>query len=98
MANDMWVLVDPAAETAPAKQMQLAARLDTLQGAQIAILDNSKNMVGPLLEEVKKLLQERYGVAGISYYRKKNPSIPTPPDVLKRLAGECAAAVHGVSD
>ncbi len=92
------ILVDPAAEESVVEQSSLAPRLESLAGARIALIDNSKHMVGPLLAEVEKLLKERYGIAGISYYRKKNPSIPTPPEVLRQLAGECVAVVHGVAD
>ena len=50
------------------------------------------------LEELGRLLQERYGVARLVTYRKDSQSIPTPDAVLDQLAAECDAIIHGVAD
>lgn len=97
MSADTIVIVDPAAEDS-ATQEKLARRLGTLAGAHLGIIDNAKHMAGELLLEVERLLQQRYGVSQVTRYRKANPSVPTPPDVLARLAGSCNAVVHGVAD
>jgi hypothetical protein len=91
------VIVDPAAEDAAAS-VQIAQRLASLSGARIAIIDNSKHMAAELLHAVEGLLQSRYQVQAFSRYRKSNPSVPTPPDVLAGLLGSCDAVVHGVAD
>ena len=95
--NDTVVIVDPAAEDA-ATEARLARRLGTLAGTHVGIIDNSKHMAGELLQEVEQLLQQRYGVKQVTRYRKANPSIPTPPEVLAGLAASCDAVVHGVAD
>ena len=97
MTANTIVIVDPAAEDS-ATQETLSRRLGTLAGTHVGIIDNSKHMAGELLLEVGQLLQARYGVKQVTSYRKANPSIPTPPDVLARLAGSCNAIVHGVAD
>ena len=97
MTADTIVIVDPAAEDSAAQE-KLARRLGTLAGTHIGIIDNSKHMAGELLQEVEHLLQLRYGVKEVTRYRKSNPSIPTPPDVLASLAASCSAVVHGVAD
>ena len=95
--NDTVTIVDPAAEdTAVAEN--LAPRLETLAGTHIGLIDNSKHMAAELLAEVEVLLQQRYGVKKVTRYRKANPSIPTPPEVLAGLAASCDAIVHGVAD
>ena len=91
------VIVDPAAEDSTTRET-LAPRLGTLAGAHIGMIDNSKHMASELLREVEQLLQQRYGVKQVTRYRKANPSIPTPSEVLAGLARECNAIVHGVAD
>ncbi len=95
--NDTVVIVDPAAEDA-ATEATLARRLGTLAGTHVGVIDNSKHMAGELLQEVEQLLQQRYGVKQVTRYRKANPSIPTPPEVLAGLVASCDAVVHGVAD
>ena len=90
-------IVNPAAEDV-AEQYELAARLGSVQGATIGLIDNSKRMADAFLEELRDLLRERYGVSGFEYYRKVSPSVPTPPEVVQRLVDACDAVVHGVAD
>ena len=92
-------IVDPAAEIdAGAKTLAMAARLESLKGARIALIDNTKHMANRFLEATQTLLKSRYEVAGFEYYRKFSASVPTPPEVLDRLAGSCDALIHGVAD
>lgn len=91
-----FVLVDPAVE-ATVVVGKIAGRLASLAGQHLAFIDNSKHNVEPLLSGIERLLRERFGVASVERYRKANPSIPTPPEVLQRLA-TCDALVHGVGD
>lgn len=90
-------VVDPTAEDA-FERHALAPRPGSLEGATIGLIDNSKRMADVLLGELRDLLREHYGVAGFDYYRKANPSVPTPPEVIQRLVAGCDAVVHGVAD
>ena len=95
--SDTVVIVDPAAEDSAVTE-NLAPRLKSLSGTHVALIDNSKHMAAELLAEVEVLLQQRYGVKKVTRYRKANPSIPTPPEVLASLVASCDAIVHGVAD
>ena len=90
-------VLHPAAEDV-AQQQQLAPRLDALQGATLALVDNCKRNSDVYLEELGRLLQERYGVARLVHYRKDSQSLPTPPEVMDRLAAQCDAIIHAVAD
>ena len=90
-------IVDPAAEIESGSDV-LAPRLASLDGMRIAIIDNSKHMGDAFLQATRALLARRFRIAGFEYYRKANPSVPTPPDVIDRLAASCDAVVHGVAD
>jgi len=96
--NDMITIVDPAAEEAAPDELAGARRLDSLEGKHLALIDNSKHMAGELMQEVEELLRTRYGVRQFTRYRKSNPSVPTPPDVLAGLVSSCDGVVHGVAD
>lgn len=91
------LVVDPALED-DVQKSALAPRLSTLKGAHIGLIDNAKHMAEEMLREVESLLRTRYGVAGFTYYRKRNASVPTPPEVLPDLVSKCDAFVHGVAD
>ena len=95
-SNDI-IVIDPAAEDS-ATAMPLAARLPSLAGRRIGLIDNSKHMASELLDDVQALLQLHYDVASFTRHRKSNPSVATPPDVLSSLTQSCDALVHGVAD
>ena len=90
-------LVDPAAEI-ETESRSIAPRLKTLEGARIALIDNTKHHADTFLHALRTLLETRYGVADVEYFRKFSASVPTPPDVMDRLSASCDALVHGVAD
>ena len=90
-------VIDPAAEDA-VSALALVPRLKSLTGARIGLIDNSKHMASELLDAVEELLKSRYQVKLFKRYRKNNPSVPTPFDILTGLIGSCDAIVHGVAD
>ena len=79
-------------------ELTLAPRLRTLKGASVGIIHNTKHMAGEFLAELRRLLQERYGVAKFEFYRKEHASVPIPEKVLRSLVESCGAIVHGVAD
>ena len=90
-------VLHPAAEDV-AEQHKLAPRLPSLWGKTVGLIDNHKKNADVYLEELGRLLQERYGVARLVTYRKDSQSIPTPDAVLDQLAAACDAIIHGVAD
>jgi hypothetical protein len=91
------MIVNPAAEDV-APRLTRAKRLDSLRGARIALIDNSKHNADEFLGALGRLLTRDYAVAGVERYRKVSPSVPTPPETLARLAQSCDALVHAVAD
>ena len=88
-------LYDPTAEPRVVAA-KLAARLESLAGKRIGILDNSKANAGTLMLAVAKTLQERYGVGEIV---KRDKPVAGPPsaEALAALA-ECDFALVGSAD
>ncbi len=79
----------PAAPRAP--------RLASLQGKRVGLLINTKQNARPFLEEVGRLLRERYDVT-LTERTKVNFAVPEPEDVIKELAAEADAIITGVGD
>ena len=74
-----------------------APRPDTLDGKMIGLVWNEKANANVLLEEVGKLLLERYPTAKISSFQV-GCCWPAPKDVLKKIADEVDAAVFASAD
>jgi hypothetical protein len=86
---------EPVADEA-GEQTNLAARLSTLDGKTIALLDNTKDRVDVLLGEVQALSQKDYPHAKFKYFRKESVS-GAAPDLMEMVAA-CDAVVTAVGD
>jgi hypothetical protein len=95
MSDDGVVLYDPTAEP-KAIEARLAARLATLEGKRVGILDNSKANAGTLMLAVARRLQERHG-AGDIVKREKPVAGPPSPSILADLE-RCDFALVGSAD
>jgi hypothetical protein len=76
----------------------LATPRARLRGATIALLENTKQNASLFLEELGKLLVERYGAAKVVARTKQAFSLPVPDDLLEELATSCQAVITGVGD
>ena len=87
---------DPTAEDAPETNSG-AARLTSLAGRTIGLLDNSKFRVRELLDHVEAILHARFGVAQVLRLRKPDASRPAPPEMLSDMQ-RCEAIIAAVGD
>ena len=97
MSRDPVTIVNPTAEDVT-ERFALAPRVASLSGVRVALIDNSKHNADLFLDTLATLLVRDHVVAKIERYRKACPSVPTPPEVLRRLLEASDAAVHGVAD
>jgi hypothetical protein len=79
----------PAAPRAP--------RPASLRGKRVGLLINTKVNARPFLEEVGRLLQERYDVT-LTERTKVNFAVPEPEEVIKDLVAENDVVITGVGD
>ena len=93
--NDNPILLDPTAEVTPAER-QLNARLTSLQGATVGLLDISKPRGREFLDEVEKQLQARG--AEVRRYVKPTFTRVAPKELTQRIAMECDAVLEGLAD
>lgn len=91
----MPILLDPTAERQPTYR-PLAARLDTVAGATIGLLDISKPRGDVFLDHLAGLLEARG--ATVRRYSKPTFAKPAPVDLRARIAEECGAIIEALAD
>ena len=89
-------VLDPRAEDAVATASR-PARLASLEGRTVGLLDNGKIRVRELLDHMEDILRSRYGVANVLRLRKPDASRPAPPEVMADMQ-QCAAVISAVGD
>jgi hypothetical protein len=95
MSTEGIRLYDPTAEPRVI-DARLAARLGSLAGTRVGILDNGKANAGTLMLAVARILQERYGVTEV-VKREKPVAGPPKAKVLDALS-QCDFALVGSAD
>lgn len=78
------------------QQDALAPRWETLDGKVIGLLDNTKDRVDVLLDEVKNLLAEDFPNAEFRYFRKESVSGMT--EALLAQVASCNAVITAIGD
>ena len=73
---------------------KLAARLDSVRGKRIGILDNCKEFADLVLRGVAERLKRDHGAAEVTFWRKSYLGIPSP--YAQEMAAKCDAVVNGV--
>ena len=89
------VLLDPTAETAPARRERVA-RPESLVGRKVGLLDISKPRGNVFLDRLEALLRER-GVE-VERFRKPTYTKPAPADLRLEIASRCEAVIEALAD
>lgn len=89
-------LIHPGNESIPPAAAP-PARLATLNGKKIGLLDISKPGGSFFLDRLESILRERYGVAGVVRARKPTFAKNAPPQVIEQLRG-LDAVIEGLAD
>jgi hypothetical protein len=95
METEMTVLLDPTDERSPVLRQE-AARVGSLEGVTVGLLDISKPRGNVFMDRLGELLAEQG--ANIRRYRKPTFSKPAPPDLRLEIAGECGAVIEALAD
>jgi len=91
----MTILLDPTAERSPTLR-RLAARLETLDGVDVGMLDISKPRGNVFLDRLEELLASRGAV--VRRYSKPTFAKPAPVDLRAKIAEECGAVIEALAD
>jgi hypothetical protein len=89
-------VLDPRAEEVLATSSR-PARLPSLQGCTIGLLDNGKIRVRELLDHMEEILRSQYSVAKVLRLCKPDASRPAPAAVLADMK-HCQAVISAVGD
>ena len=76
----------------------LAARVCTLEGRVVGLLNNSKSGTRPFLDRVEELLKREHGVSKIIRYDKNAAALAIPDEMLEAAVRECDVVVNGIAD
>ncbi|HET8891555.1 MAG TPA: hypothetical protein VFQ41_21830 [Candidatus Angelobacter sp.] len=92
----MVVIVHPGNESVP-KAAAPPARLASLQGKRIGLLDISKPGGSFFLDRLEEIFRTKYGAAEILRTKKPTFAKNAPPQVIEQLRG-MDAVVEGLAD
>lgn len=90
-------IVDPVGVSA-AVAKALAQRPRSLEGATIALLDNSKPNAGALLERLGALLAARSSARAVKAWSKPGASMPAAAAVIEEIAASARVALTASAD
>ncbi len=93
--SETRILVDPTNETKPAIR-ERAARLESLEGRTIGLLDISKARGDLFLDQIEQGLRS----LGAEVVRYKKPTFtkPAPVDLRHEISVKCDAVVEALAD
>lgn len=94
---DGRIVYDPRG-TVTAPPREPAARLETLDGARLGVLDNTKWNASKLLRHVVAGLQAGRTLAAVNRYGKPSFSRPAEAGLLDRIAAENDAVITAIGD
>jgi len=89
-------LINPMNET-PVRVLAPPARLRSLQGKTIGLLDISKTGGNLFLDQLERLLRERFQVANVVRTAKPTFAKPAPPAIIEQLRA-VDAVVEALAD
>jgi hypothetical protein len=89
-------LINPMNET-PVKVSAPPARLPSLNGKTVGLLDISKSGGNLFLDRLESLLRERYHVANVVRTMKPTFAKPAPPGIIEQLRA-VDAVVEALAD
>jgi len=89
------ILLDPTHERTPAVRERVA-RLASLDGRTVGLLDISKPRGDLFLDRLEQHLRERG--ADVKRYKKPTFTRPAPVDLRHQIAVECDAVVEALAD
>ena len=75
-----------------------APRVKALNGLRLGVLDNTKWNAGKLLRRTAALLDERFGLAVVNYYRKESFSKYADPALIAQIAGDNDIVLTAIGD
>lgn len=93
--NGYRILLDPTSERQPSRR-ERAARIDSLEGRTIGLLDISKPKGDVFLDAIARGLEDRG--ATVRRFQKPTFAKPAPVDLRHEIATHCDAVIEALAD
>ena len=81
-----------------AEKKAIAARVRSLDGLRLGILDNTKWNANKLLRELRDQLQAAHALAAVNYYRKESFAAAAAPALLAEIAAQNDIVLTAIGD
>ena len=81
-----------------AEKRAIAARVRSLDGLRLGILDNTKWNANKLLRAIRDQLQTGHKLASVNYYRKESFSRFADPALIEKIRAESDIVVTAIGD
>lgn len=81
-----------------AEPKPISARVSSLRGLRVGVLDNTKWNGRRLLEKTLSILQADEGLGPVTFYQKESFSQVADPGLIGRIAAESDVAVTAIGD
>jgi hypothetical protein len=81
-----------------AEKKNIAARVRSLEGLRLGILDNTKWNANKLLRELRDQLQAAHPLASVTYYRKESFSRFAAPELIAKIRAENDIVLTAIGD
>jgi hypothetical protein len=81
-----------------AEKKNIAARVRSLEGLRLGILDNTKWNANKLLRELRDRLQAAHPLASVTYYRKESFSRFAAPELIEKIRAENDIVLTAIGD
>lgn len=93
----MPTVYDPRGQVG-AEAKAVSARVKSLDGLRLGVLDNTKWNANKLLREVRDQLKGAHGFGAVNYYRKEAFSRFADPQLIKQIRAENDVVVTAIGD
>lgn len=92
-----YQLVNPRNQATPTS-FNFAPRLLDLKGKKLGLIDDNKTNAKEILDDLSKLLKDRFDIIVSQYHRKPSASKPADPEVVDSMANNCDAVIIAIGD
>ena len=81
-----------------AEKKAIAARVRSLDGLRLGILDNTKWNANKLLRGVRDRLAQKHALGAVNYYRKESFALAAAPELLAEIAAANDIVLTAIGD
>lgn len=90
-------ILDPRPEHVP-EELGISGPVGSLEGKVVGLLENRKYHADAFMQELQKVLEQKYSAKKVIYANKFTFSAPCSDETIESLIEECDVVIHGIAD